>query len=81
MPTPPPSGPFEVISDSVPLTTDAKSCLLRAARAELRKLQAELYRLQTLPPRHMAGPIAATEAEIDCLSHGIAWLWNHRSGP
>lgn len=70
---------FEVVSggDGV-LSVESKACLLRAARTELRKMQAELYRLQTLPPRHMLGPIAATEAEIDCLSQGITWLWNHR---
>lgn len=76
-------SPFEVVDggDAV-LSIQSKSCLLRAARTELRKMQAELYRLQTLPPRYMAGPIAATEAEIDCLSQGITWLWNHKgSGP
>lgn len=73
---------FEVVSGEDVLSVQAKACLLRAARTELRKMQAELYRLQTLPPRHMAGPIATTEAEIDCLAQGITWLWNHRgSGP
>ena len=82
MNTPIGPGPFEVVGGGdTPLTTEQKACLLRAARNELRKLQAELYRLQQLPPRHMAGPIQATEAERDCLSAGISWLWNHRSGP
>lgn len=73
---------FTVIGGGdVPLTNEQRACLLRAARRELRWLQAELYRLQQLPPRHMEGPIAATEAEIDCLGAAISWLWNHRSGP
>lgn len=68
---------FEVVGGPEPLGAAAKSCLLRAARTELRKLQAELYRLQTLPPRHAAGPIQATEQEIDCLASAISWLWNY----
>lgn len=80
--TDPTTGPFEVVGggDS-PLTTEAKACLLRAARRELHRLEAELHRLQMLNRRHAQGPIEATEAEIDCLSGAITWLWNHRSGP
>jgi len=64
------------------LTDEAKACLLRAARAELKRLQAEGYRLAQLSTRYAAGPIAANAAEIDCLSAGISWLWNHKgSGP
>jgi len=80
----PPSGGnvFEVVGGGdAPLTTEQKACLLRAAREKLRKLEAELYRLQTLNRRHARGPIEATEAEIDCMSGAITWLWNHRSGP
>jgi hypothetical protein len=59
------------------LEVEAKSCLLRAARAELRKLRAERYRLTLLPTRYAGGPIAATDSEIDCLSKGISWLFNY----
>jgi len=62
------------------LEVEPKSCLLRAARNELRKLEAELYRLQNLNRRHAQGPIEATEAEIDCLSKGITWLWQIPTG-
>jgi len=64
-----------------PLSVEARACLLRAARKELRHLQAELYRLQSLPSRHMQGPIEATQAEIDCLGAGISWLWMTRPPP
>lgn len=67
---------FEIVSGPDPLGAEAKSCLLRAARTELRKLRAELHRLQLLPVRYAGGPILATEAEIDCLAKGISWLWN-----
>lgn len=73
---PPPGPPPETT-----LTSEQKLCLLRASRRHLRQLQDELYRLQQLNVRHMAGPIQATEAEIECLGAAISWLWNHRGGP
>lgn len=62
------------------LTDEVKTCLLRAARRELNILQAEAYRLAQLNSRYAAGPIAANAAEIECLSAGISWLWNHKGG-
>lgn len=70
-------GSFEVVGGGDDLEVEAKSCLLRAARAELRKLRAERYRLTLLPTRYAGGPIAATDSEIDCLSKGISWLFNY----
>jgi len=72
---------FEVVGGGdAPLTTEQKSCLLRASRAELRRLHAELYRLKSLNTRYAGGPISATEAEIECLSAAVSWLWNHKGG-
>jgi hypothetical protein len=72
---------FEVVGGGdTPLTAEQKACLLRAARTELRKLQAELYRLKSINTRYAGGPIAATEAEIECLSAAVSWLWNHKGG-
>lgn len=75
------NGPFEVIGGGEDLSVESRACLLRAARRQLRTLQAELYRFQQLPPRHAAGVMEATQAEIDCLSLGINWLWQTRPPP
>lgn len=61
-------------------TAAQKACLLRAARKELDMLQDELDRMQRLNRRHQSGPIAAVEAEIDCLSSGVTELWNTPEG-
>jgi hypothetical protein len=61
-------------------TPAQKACLLRAARKELDMLANELDRMQRLNRRHMIGPIAAVEAEIDCLAAGVTELWNQPEG-
>lgn len=72
---------FEVVGGGIPpLGVEAKACMLRELRTGLRKLEAELYRLQNLNRRHARGPIEATEQEIDCLSAGITWLWQIPTG-
>ena len=81
--TPPSKEPtFVVVDGGDDLTVESRSCLLRAAKKELRHLQAELYRLQNVGHlRHMQGPIEATESEIECLGKGITWLWRTRPPP
>jgi hypothetical protein len=66
---------FEVIGGGLPpLTVEMRSCMLRAARRELHRMQADLYRLQSLNVRYMQGPIAVTEQELECLGAAITWL-------
>lgn len=64
---------LQLINDPLPIEQSA--CLLRAARRELRHLQAELHRMEELPARVSAGPIVVTQQEIECMSLAVAWLW------
>lgn len=61
-------------------TVAQKACLLRAARKERDVLQDNLDRLQRLNARHLEGPIAALESEIECLDSGVTVLWNMPEG-
>jgi len=70
----PPREPPEPI-----LGIDERACLLRAARRQLRSLQAELHRLESLPSNYAAGPVAATQAELNCLTRAVNWLWFHHA--
>lgn len=56
------------------LSVEARSCLLRAARKEMRHLQAEEYRYSQLSQRYASGLREVTQAEMDCLGAGIMWL-------
>jgi hypothetical protein len=69
-----PHNTFVVVDGDV-LTPEQKGCLLRAARKELDFLGDELDRMRRLPTRYAGGPIAVVEAEIECLSAGVSWLW------
>lgn len=57
------------------LQVEQRACLLRAARRELRALQAEHHRLESLPARVSAGPLAVCQKELECISLAVAWLW------
>lgn len=57
------------------LSTEERACLLRAARRQLKVLNAELHRLESLPLRYAEGPIGACMQERDCLAASITWLW------
>jgi hypothetical protein len=65
---------FIVVEGDV-LTPEQKGCLLRAARKELDFLTDELDRMRRLPTRYAGGPVEVVEAEIECLSAGVSWLW------
>jgi hypothetical protein len=68
---------FEVVGGGdTPLSVEARSCILRACRKEMRHLQAEAYRYSTLSQRYASGLLKVTEQEMDCLGAGIVWLNN-----
>lgn len=56
-----------------PLSVSVRSCLLRAARKELRVLKDEHDALELI------GMDAADSVttEIDCLNQGVSWLWRY----
>lgn len=56
------------------LTSRERTCLLRAARIELLRLKDEFYRLEGMQTSKAVLESAA--AEVQCLSHGIEWLWH-----
>lgn len=66
---------FTLTGPDEPLPADARACLLRAARRALLNLTDEMRRLENMPIRYAHAPMEATQAEMDCLSLGIAWLW------
>lgn len=66
---------FEGITPSPERLTDhERTCLLRAARIELMRLKDEFYRLEVMQTSQAVLESAA--ADVDCLSHGIEWLWH-----
>lgn len=60
------------------LSTAERACLLRAARADLRRMEMELDRLHRLM---RVGVKGATESatiiqlQYECLSGAVRWLW------
>lgn len=66
---------FTVVGPPDELGVEERACLLRAGRKQLEALQSELLRMEQLPTAYAAGPVAAVQAEINCLSRGISWLW------
>lgn len=64
-----------------PLGADERACLLRAARRQLRALQAELHRLEQLPSIYAMGPVSAAQAELNCLMRAVNWLWVQHARP
>lgn len=60
-----------------PLPVEQRSCLLRAGRRQLLELEKELERHKHLDARYGAAVVDATQAEMDCLQAGIAWLWRN----
>jgi hypothetical protein len=68
------SSNITLIND--PLPADQRSCLLRAARREVRRLESEVQRHELiLPAKYAAGPLTAARVELECLSLAVAWLW------
>lgn len=63
------------------LTIEERACVLRPARARIKRLQAELYRLHKLPIRHAAGPIEAAQSELDCTASAVTKLWRQPTRP
>lgn len=59
----------------VPLPTNQKACLLRAARAQMLKLGDETRRLEALPARYSISILESARDEEDCLGSAISWLW------
>lgn len=67
---------FEAVPDTnrSRLTDSERTCLLRAARIELMRLKDEFYRLEVMQASQPVLESAA--ADVNCLSHGIEWLWH-----
>jgi len=76
-PTPPkpPTPPLFTITEPDRLSTEQRGCLLRAARASLLILENELERFRNLDSRYIQAALDSTQAEIDCLEAGMAWIW------
>jgi hypothetical protein len=65
-----------------PLTDSERLCLLRAARRAVLEMGDEAHRLETLANHGVKGMWVAhgiVLEEMQCLSHAIAKLWDHRS--
>lgn len=58
----------------IPITTEQRACLLRAARRRLTELQDERNRFEQLGQTGHAVAELANE-EIDCLMGAVSWLW------
>lgn len=61
------------------LTNEQRACLLRAARAQLLKLQDEFNRLNQLAGDGNSAAADSAALELNCLQRAIAWLWRDQS--